>query len=178
MTCGDAARRDGSTLAEDLEGATHMVDAFDEEALRKFHEAVQTMKRYRRADIENEKGESLVRRLYVDPLPREHVLNLAIKENTTFLIGRKGSGKSTILQALQHELDQDRRVASAYIDIKTVFESSQVDHEVLRKAIEQSTASSAASVQEVLLMRTFLREIIKEDYAKPGKAQQDKLFLK
>src|SRR5690349_24158492 len=47
---------------------------------------------------------------------------------TTFVIGRKGTGKSTIFQRLQAELRKRKHQTSAYIDIKTVWESRSEEH--------------------------------------------------
>jgi len=67
----------------------------------KFLDAVNTLKLYRRAELVDEEGQRLVTDLYVDPLPDDHVLKTVLRPNTTFLIGRKGAGKSTIFQRAQ-----------------------------------------------------------------------------
>lgn len=97
----------------------------DKKQLSSFEEAAQSLKRYRRAELINEaSGASLIAELYVDPLPNDHIVQTMLKANTTFLIGRKGTGKSTIFQRVQHELRKRPNYTSAYIDIKTVYESS------------------------------------------------------
>src|SRR5947209_12037002 len=89
--------------------------------LNGFQEAAQSLKPYRRADLHNGiNGASLIEELYVDPLPNDHRLQTMLKANTTFLIGRKGTGKSTVFQRVQHELRKRSNYTSAYIDIKTV----------------------------------------------------------
>src|SRR5260370_41779484 len=96
--------------------------------LEGFREAAQSLKLYRRAELEDELHQkSLITDLYVDPLPAEHVFRTVLKPNTTFLIGRKGTGKSTIFQRVQHELRHMAGYASAYVDIKTVFEAASTD---------------------------------------------------
>jgi hypothetical protein len=90
----------------------------------RFLEAINTLKLYRRAELLDEEGERLIKELYVDPLPDEHVLNTILRPNTTFLIGRKGTGKSTIFQRAQEALNSDKNTTWAYIDIKTLYESS------------------------------------------------------
>src|SRR5690349_15188575 len=98
--------------------------------LRGFHSAAQSLKLFRRAELQDEtEGTSLIDELYVDPLPQQHIFATMIKPNTTFVIGRKGTGKSTIFQRAQHELRRSEMYASAYVDIKTVFEASQTDQE-------------------------------------------------
>jgi hypothetical protein len=63
---------------------------------QKFLDAVNTLKLYRRAELLDEEGQRLVSELYVDPLPDDHISRTVLRPNTTFLIGRKGAGKSTI----------------------------------------------------------------------------------
>jgi pantothenate kinase-related protein Tda10 len=94
-----------------------------------FREAVESLKLYRRADLTDpEHGTSLIEELYVDPLPQDDVFKTVLRPHTTFVIGRKGTGKSTVFQRLQHELRKTNTETSAYLDIKTIFESAQPDH--------------------------------------------------
>lgn len=136
-------------------------ERWSNEQLNGFHSAAQSLKLYRRAELQNEgDGSSSVEELYVDPLPNDHVLQTMMKSNTTFLIGRKGTGKSTVFQRSQHELRKNSSYASAYIDIKTVFESSQVDSTLSAKLDGMSDALSKGSLEKLLLYRTFLRDVI------------------
>src|SRR5450631_1563946 len=106
--------------------------AWDARALSGFRKAVESLKLFRRADLTDpEHNSSLVDELYVDPLPEDAVFQTALRPSTTFVIGRKGTGKSTVFQRLQSELRRTKHQTSAYIDIKTVYESSQVDPELL-----------------------------------------------
>lgn len=147
--------------------------------LEAFEKAVQTLKLYRRADIEDERGSNLVEQLYVDPLPNEHVYQTIIKPNTTFIIGRKGTGKSTVFQRAQKGLLDKKLVLSTYIDIKTVYESSHVDTETQGKLSVADDALSAEELRRLLLMRGFLKEVIKgirEDMQKQLKSTWRKRF--
>jgi Cdc6-like AAA superfamily ATPase len=98
----------------------------------------------------------------VDPLPQEQVFRTVLKPNTTFLIGRKGTGKSTIFQRLQYELAKSKTATSAYIDIKTVFESSQVDPQLAEQLRAAGNVLPQASLERLLLYKAFLREVIVE----------------
>lgn len=82
----------------------------------------------------------LISQLYVAPLPNDAVLSAMLRPNTTFLIGRKGTGKSTVFQRAQHEIRQQSRAVLAYVDIKTVFESATVDPALLARASEDENA--------------------------------------
>lgn len=125
-----------------------------------FREAAQSLKLYRRAEIADSGGVSLIEELYVDPLPNEHVLNTMLKASTTFLVGRKGTGKSTVFQRAQHELRKIPTIASAYVDIKTVFESSQVDPILLGKVTAIDYALPPQALERLLLHQAFLAAVI------------------
>jgi hypothetical protein len=102
--------------------------------LKGFADAAQSLKLYRRAELLDQKDRPLIEQLYVDPLPENAVLAAMLRSNTTFVIGRKGTGKSTVFQRAQHEIRKEKRAVSAYVDIKTVFESANVDPGLLAKA--------------------------------------------
>lgn len=45
-----------------------------------------------------------------------------LKKETTFLVGKKGTGKSTIIERAQYQIRVDKKSLSVYINAKTVFE--------------------------------------------------------
>jgi Cdc6-like AAA superfamily ATPase len=140
-----------------------VADRWTKIQLNSFQDAAQSLKKYSRADLRNEtNGVSLIEELYVDPLPNEHILQTMLKANTTILIGRKGTGKSTIFQRVQHELRKRPNYASAYIDIKTVYELSRADSTIMAKIDVNSGALSKESLEKLQLYRAFLRTIIKQ----------------
>ena len=62
---------------------------WDDKELEAFQAAAQSLKLYRRAELQDEGSEkSLIRELYVDPLPHDHVFETVMKPHTTFLVGR------------------------------------------------------------------------------------------
>jgi hypothetical protein len=128
-----------------------------------FHNAAQSLKLYRRAELQNDaNGMLLIEELYVDPLPNNHILETMMKTNTTFLIGRKGTGKSTVFQRSQHELRKKSNYTSAYLDIKTVFESSQVDSSLIAKVDPASGALPQETLEKLRLYKAFLKAVIQE----------------
>jgi hypothetical protein len=117
-----------------MEERTKMANRLTKKQLNKFQEAAESLKRYRRAELVDEaNGASLIEELYVNPLPNNHIFQTMLKANTTYLIERKGTGKSTIFQRVQHELRKRPNHTSAYIDIKTVYESSRADPALMAK---------------------------------------------
>lgn len=145
--------------------------------LRGFQEAAQSLKLYRRADLHDpDQGTSLIDDLYVDPLPEEQVFRTVLKPHTTFVIGRKGTGKSTIFQRLQSELRKTKHQTSAYVDIKTVFESSQIDPAMLSRLHAIDNALPQTALEKLLLYKEFLRAVIVEIKAELRKRVEASLW--
>ena len=91
----------------------------------KFARITESLRQYRRAelrDFEGEIGADAVNSLYVDPLPSEAVLNSVLSSNTTFLLGRKGTGKSTVFARAQNVLRDRQELISIYIDVKSLYD--------------------------------------------------------
>ena len=89
-----------------------------------FLDIVDSLSRYRRAELIDDKNKNLIEELYVDPLDNDLVLKSMMKNNTTLLIGRKGTGKSTIINRFQHEIRKTDNKISLYIDVNSLFGTS------------------------------------------------------
>ena len=126
-----------------------------------FLKAVDTLKLYRRAELIDEQGQHLISELYVDPLPDDHVLHVLLRPNTTFLVGRKGTGKSTIFQRAQESLNSNKHTTWAYIDIKTLYESSTSEI-IGRMPVDIEAALSADAIERLSVLKTFVLELIRE----------------
>jgi len=140
-----------------------------------FFAAVDSLKKYRRAEITDEAGKELIDTLYTDLLPNEQVLKACLTDNTTFLIGRKGTGKSTIFLKLQREYRKRGNVLSCYIDAKTVFESSQTEY----VGIEHLNGTiSDDELKKYIVERNFIQSILHsllEEIQKPSDTFLEKL---
>ena len=93
----------------------------------KFAKIAESLRQYRRAelrDFESEIGAKPVDALYVDPLQGGAVLQSVLSSNTTFILGRKGTGKSTIFAKAQSVLRSKKDIISALIDDLVVIYSS------------------------------------------------------
>ncbi|WP_287597029.1 winged helix-turn-helix domain-containing protein [Thermomonas sp.] len=132
----------------------------DQELIEGFRKVCQSLKLYRRAELVDENGDALIDALYVDPLPANKVLSTLLEPHTTFLIGRKGTGKSTLFQKAQKDLLQRQHAISAYLDIKTIFESSQVDPAFAQRIDEVSDALPRQELERFLLHKAFLESLI------------------
>lgn len=62
---------------------------YTEEVIDGFSKAAESLKKYRRAELLDEAGKSILDDMYVDLLRGDVVLKKCLLDNTTFLIGRK-----------------------------------------------------------------------------------------
>ena len=91
----------------------------------KFAKIADSLRQYRRAELSDfaaDVGGNPVDLLYVDPLESEAVLKTVTLNNTTFLVGRKGTGKSTVFAKAQLELRKREDAISIYVDVKSLHE--------------------------------------------------------
>lgn len=91
----------------------------------KFAKIAESLRQYRRAelkDFEKEIGSKPIDQLYVDPLPGDAILRSVLSSNTTFLLGRKGTGKSTVFAKAQSSLRVQKDIISIYIDVKSLYD--------------------------------------------------------
>jgi hypothetical protein len=154
-----------------------MAAGFTTKNLDNFHKAAVSLKLFSRAELNDDKNRSLIEKLYVDPLPNEHVFKTLLADNTTFIVGRKGSGKSTVFQRVQHEIRKNKsNIISAYMDIRNVFEASQIDPIASNRIEALDAAMSPAQIQKFLLYKRFFKLLI-SDIRNELKAQVDLSFL-
>jgi hypothetical protein len=91
----------------------------------KFAKIAESLRQYRRAelsDFQADVGGNPVDTLYVDPLESDAVLKTVTLNHTTFLVGRKGTGKSTVFAKAQIELRKRTDAISIYVDVKSLHE--------------------------------------------------------
>ena len=135
--------------------------AFPKKTLDSFHKTAVSLKLYSRAELSDEKNRSLIEQLYVDPLPNEQVFKSLLAPTTTFLVGRKGTGKSTVFQRVQHEIRKNNQGAvSAYMDIRNVYEASQVDPSSLERVDELKDAMTPHQIERFLLLKRFFKSLL------------------
>lgn len=130
---------------------------YNQKQMNGFFEAVESLKKYRRADLIDEKGRNLLKELYTDLLPNDYILQKSLKENTTFLIGRKGTGKSTIFLRLEQELREKKGYLPCYLDVKTIYEASQTR---LSRINDIENLLPADIVEKYLIERSFIQSIL------------------
>lgn len=123
-----------------------------------FYKAADSLKRFKRAEIKDEQERSLIETLYTDLLPENQVFKMVLSDNTTFLVGRKGTGKSTIILRLESEYRNKDDYLPCYIDTKTVFESTKSDYQNL-DYLKGRIPDEALG--KYLVERSFIQSILK-----------------
>src|SRR5699024_4027953 len=104
----------------------------------KLKQIAESLRQYRRAelkDFEDEIGIDPVNKIYVDPLPGDAVLNTVLSGNTTFLLGRKGTGKSTVFSKAQLSMKEKKNIITIYLDVKSLYDmipNQQISEDIVR----------------------------------------------
>lgn len=129
---------------------------------KKFLRITDSLRQYRRAelkDFEDDLGKRPLDKLYCDPLPGNGILNSVISSNTTFILGRKGTGKSTVFAQAHSKLQSKPDLMPIYIDVKTLSEVSSSKGTTSSFAGEEIDNSVISSH---LLGKNFLSRVISE----------------
>lgn len=139
------------------------MNRFTDAEKNNFYRAADSLRKYRRAElVDDATGQSTLAELYCDPLPAQGLSNRINSANTTLIVGRKGTGKSTVFQKLQHDVRKSNDRLTAYIDIKTIWDSSQVDVGLQERVAAIDFALPPATIQRMLMYRTFLSNVVEE----------------
>lgn len=129
--------------------------------VNKFALICNSLRQYRRAelrDFDDELGVPAIDSLYVDPLPSNAILNQVLSPTTTFLLGRKGTGKSTIFAKAQADLRRDKKNVSIYLDVKAIYDLISASEVPIAKDI----AVSEDILRTHLLRKEFLASVISD----------------
>jgi hypothetical protein len=138
-----------------------------------FSRVAESLRQYRRAellDFEEDVGDRPVDLLYVDPLPDNSVLTSVLSGNTTFVLGRKGTGKSTLFAKAQEELRRRGKTLSVYLDVKTLHEVVAAAEQPVLNAVQADV--NPAVTRSHLLRKETLAHIIAELLKEIGEASE------
>lgn len=116
-----------------------------------FAESLKLVRKNRIEDFINDKN---IDDIYTDLLPHNGIINRMNLPRTTLLVGRKGTGKSTIFQKSQKDLIKNKKCISIYIDVKSLYENSTPS---LPKGIDESE-----EVYKYLIFSNLIKDIILE----------------
>lgn len=143
---------------------------FSTEQKRDFMRVAESLKKYRRAELMDlDTGKDILDKLYVDLLPHDLVLEKCLFDNTTFLVGRKGTGKSTIFLKMEYEYRKKKTHFPCYVDVKTVFESSRAQS-INQKYLEEYLEPDKLS--RYLMSRTFIQNVLEDIYDEIDKQKE------
>lgn len=118
----------------------------------KFAESLKLVRKYKIEEfIENKNIDDI----YTDLLPNNGVISKLNLPRTTILVGRKGTGKSTIFQKSQKDLISNRKCISIYIDVKSLYDNSTPD-------IPDEVKILSAELYKYLIYSNLIKEIIIE----------------
>jgi hypothetical protein len=135
--------------------------------IQKFAKMAESLRQYRRAelaDFESDIGDKPIDQLYVDPLPGDAILNSVLSSNTTFLLGRKGTGKSTVFARAQSVIRDRKDIISVYLDVKSLYDvliATEIqDQDVSDFKISKTTYR--AHILRKVLLGNVIAELLKE----------------
>ncbi|KMZ43537.1 MULTISPECIES: hypothetical protein [Bacillales] len=135
---------------------------FEPKDIQGFEKAVESLRQYRRYELVDEKNRDLLNSLYVDPLDNDAILNLCLKDNTTVLIGRKGTGKSTVFMRMQNELRNRDDIITCYIDVKNIFDKAKRNYTTINYlGLRDQREIEIYSIQRKFII-DFVTELINE----------------
>lgn len=141
--------------------------------IKEFSRFSESLKLNQKAELINEDGENLINDFYTDLFPNSAVKDKVNLSNTTILIGRKGTGKSTIFQKSMIEQISQSSVLPLYLDVKTIY-----DRATPILSYENETYISKDELTKYLLYKNFIKEIILEIKKRIEKHLKFNLFEK
>jgi hypothetical protein len=130
----------------------------------KFSRIAESLRQYRRAELKDFEpeisGGDPVDTLYVDPLHGDAVLNTMLSSSTTFISGRKGTGKSTVFAKGQSRMRERKDLLSVYVDVKALYDTVNASEVPLSDV--QDLQISADLYRSHMLRKSFLAAVISE----------------
>lgn len=126
--------------------------------IESFDKAVESLRQYRRYEIVDENNKNLLDDIYVDPIEGNVLLRLCLKDNTTVLVGRKGTGKSTIFMKMQNELRKSKEIMTCYIDVKSIFDNAKRNY----MTINYLKANNSKEIENYSIQRQFILAFVSE----------------
>lgn len=120
-----------------------------------FEKLIDSLKKFARPEL-FEDGTDILDELYTDLLANDLILKKCLKDRTTLLIGRKGTGKSTLFLKIENEINKKNDQISCFIDTKTIYEN------VSNKSFVNELDIDEQIFKEYMIKRSFVKYILKE----------------
>ncbi|MEL7569648.1 MAG: hypothetical protein AAGU14_03710 [Eubacteriaceae bacterium] len=129
---------------------------FDNINVPNFLEFAESLKLVRKAEIEID-DTNIINDVYTDLLPNNSIITKFNLPRTSILIGRKGTGKSTIIQKSIKDIKDIKNVIGIYIDVKTLYDSATPslisDNTLITPHLE-------GEIVKYFIYKNFLKEVI------------------
>ena len=122
----------------------------------RFLSFAESLKLVRKTRVEDFIQDKSVDDIYTDLLPGNGIINKLNLPRTTILVGRKGTGKSTIFQKSQKDLIENKKCISIYIDVKSLYDNSTP---TLPDNIEKNAAKELG---KYLIYSSLIKQIVLE----------------
>lgn len=130
-----------------------------------FSKIAESLRQYRRAELKDFQNEvhgdgNVMDQIYVDPLRGDAVLQTVLSGSTTFLIGRKGTGKSTVIAKAQSDIRKRTDLISVYIDVKSIYELVNASEAPVQLVRDAQISQEILRIH--LLRKSFLGAVLSE----------------
>lgn len=123
--------------------------------IKEFSKFSESLKLNQKAELLDNDGKNLINEFYTDLFPNNAVNDKVNLSNTTILIGRKGTGKSTIFQKSMLDQISTSNVLPLYLDVKTIYDRATP---ILN--YENEVYISKDELTKYLLYKNFIKEVI------------------
>lgn len=120
--------------------------------------------------------ERLIEELYVDLIPNNGILNKLLSSETFVLLGRRGTGKSTLFARAQFEIIKQKKDISAYVNAKSVMDDVTFQNLSLNIPDIEGLLEDI-QIQRLLLVKKFIKDIFESIEIELKKEEQN-LFEK
>lgn len=129
-----------------------------------FIRVYETLRLYKRItpkklnDEESINKQNVVKDLYVDLLPNDGIIRKLLSDETFILLGRKGTGKSTLFARAQYEIITQRKNLSSYVNAKSVVDDMKFQNNSLNVPDLEGVLDSI-QLERLLLIKKFLNDL-------------------
>ena len=141
----------------------------------KFFRIAESLTQYRRAELKDFETDisaaDPLNALYVDPLHGEAVLNTMLSSSTTFISGRKGTGKSTVIAKAQSRMRERKDLLSIYVDVKALYETVKASEVPVVETPDIEISSEL--YRSHMIRKSFLAAVLAELVAEIKKAGEN-----
>lgn len=137
---------------------------YTEEQRDGFIRVYETLRLYKRITPKKLNGEetidkqNIIKDLYVDLLPNNGIIRKLLSDETFILLGRKGTGKSTLFARAQYDIITRKKKLSAYVNAKSVVDDMKFQNSSLNIPDLEGVLESE-QIGRLLLVKKFLNDL-------------------